>query len=733
MVTPFLGNMRFPQRWEKTTASILALLIMIVMWILFAPTHFGGKAAYVILSGNSMQPNFSRGDLVITHQQTYYHIDDIVAYQHPIIGYVFHRIVAKDEGNNFILKGDHNDWEDAYHPSEQEIVGKLWVHLPKLGKTLVTLRSPFIFAILILIFVLLFFIFVLPPKEKQRRGKYAMSNAPMKTEEKLLILALIAIGALFLGFTAFRRPLFNEIQEPLAYQQEATFRYTANVPAGVYDSTQISPGEPIFRKLNGSFTVGMDYVFLSVHPAAIKGDYRLLAIISDATGWKRTIELLPKTTFEGSIFTVSETLSLNQVQDYIDRFEEETGVERGQYNLAIRADIHISGILADQVLEDQFHPVLNFSINDLQVVLEREQNNAGQTLTPSMSSALLQTTYEVNYLSIFGLKIPVFAARWISGIVGIPAIILLGILLTRLYRASQKSEWDRAQIWYGSMFIEARDTQMFVSPPQVQIASLDDLAALAEQEQRPIFHLAEDKIHHLLIQTPEQTYHYAIEEEDPATVIIEEKAKWKLPLFGKDRKVKDAYEHALRGWANAVDRKLYQEGEADHLAETAYELAKRLHIRGADLENIRMAAYLHKIGLMDVPDKILEKKNKLTQKELEILRHHPTNARRYLEGAELLKPIAEAIYYQHERWDGSGYPEGLSGESIPIDSRIIAIVNTWNGLSQKRPYRDAWDREDICAYMKEQAGQQFDPRIVETFLTLPEVNCPPESETGAEE
>lgn len=703
------------------------------MWILFAPTHFGGKAAYVILSGNSMQPDFSKGDLVITHRQAQYQINDAVAYQHPTIGHVFHRIIAKNEENNFILKGDHNDWEDSYHPSEQEIVGKLWLHLPKLGKTLETLRAPLIFAILSLAFVLLFFIFAFPPKEKRKRGNNAMSNTPMKTEEKLILLALLAIGSLILGIVAFRRPLFNKIEEPLAYQQEAAFRYTADVPEGVYDSTQVSPGEPIFRKLNGSFTVGMDYFFLSAHPATLKGSYRLLAIISDSTGWKRTIELLPKTTFEGNLFTVSETLSLNQVQDYIDRFEAETGVERGQYNLAILADIHISGILADQVLEDQFQPALNFSINDLQVVLEREQNSPSQTLTPSVSSALPQTTYEVNHLTILGLNIPVFTARWISGILGIPALVFLIVLLARLYRDAQKSEWDRARIWYGSMFIEARDPQMLVSPQQVEIASVDDLARLAEQEQRPIFHLAEGNTHHLFIQTPEKIYHYAIEKEEPAAIILEEKRSWQLPRFGTDRKMKDAYEHALRGWANAVDKKLYQEGEADYLAEIAYELAKRLNIRGADLENIRMAAYLHKIGLMDVPAEILDKKEKLTQKEHALLSQHPSFAKKQLEGNKLLEPIARAIYYQHERWDGSGHPEGLAGEAIPIGSRIIAIVNTWNGLSQKRLYRDAWEDEEICAYMRKQAGQQFDPRIVETFLTLQKVHCPPEIETGAEE
>lgn len=724
--------MKLPKRSQQALGSTLSIILVIVAWVFFAPTNIGGRAAYVILAGNSMQPRFALGDLVVTHRQARYQIGDALAYQHPTIGYVFHRVVAQDETGNFILKGDHNDWEDAYHPDKDEIVGKLWLHIPKLGKTLEVLRSPFAFSMLSLVLILLFFIFLLPPKEKNKhkKGHSAMSNTPMKIEEKLLLLALIVAASLVLGIISFRRPLLNEIEEPIPYQQEASFRYTADVPAGVYDSSQVVSGEPIFRKLNGAFKVELDYFFLSMYPAGIHGSYQLSAIISDATGWKRTIELLPQTNFEGNLFTVSETLSLDQVQALIDHFETETGVARGQYALTILADIRIAGTLAGLDMEDRFQPALQFNINDLEVVLDEAPSNAGEALNPSASGALTRKSFETNLLSIFGLPVPVISARWMALLIGVPALIFLGILLIKFYHTTQKSEWERARLWYGSAFIESRDAQLLTAPQQVEIASVDDLASLAEQEQRPIFHFAEGQTHHLFIQTPQRNYHYAITDAAPARAIIEAERKerkprqWNFPRLGQDTQAKEAYEFALRGWANAVEKTLYQQGEADRMAEMAYALAERLNIRGAELENIRMAAYLHKIGLMDIPEEILEKKNQLTLKEKEILSQHPVYASKYLHGTALLEPIAKAIYHQHERWDGSGQPDGLHGEEIPLGSRIIAIVSTWNGLSQARPYRKAWEDEEICKYCQSEAGKQFDPKIVEVFLALQQEKCP---------
>jgi hypothetical protein len=102
-----------------------------------------------------------------------------------------------------------------------------------------------------------------------------------------------------LGIAAFGQPILNKISTPIAYEEQAVFRYTADVPSGIYDSTQIEPSEPIFRRLNGSFAINMDYLFISTYPSTINGTYHLLARVSDNSGWKRTLELTSEESFSG--------------------------------------------------------------------------------------------------------------------------------------------------------------------------------------------------------------------------------------------------------------------------------------------------------------------------------------------------------------------------------------------------------------------------------------------------
>ena len=719
---PFLINfMKRSREWQRTLLSAALLIMTLVVWLLFAPVQFGGTASYVILSGNSMSPKFSLGDLVIVKEANIYRIGDAVAYEHPTIHYIFHRIIAINPDGSFQLQGDHNDWVDSFNPTQDQIVGKLWLHIPNAGKSLETLRSPWGFAILILVFILLIYFSAFPAKGKQKRGAMS-SSSNQNAGENLFVLAALLLGTMVLGIVAFRQPTHSEVSTPLAYEQQAAFRYTANVPSGIYDSTQVAPGEPIFRRLNGSFTVDMDYLFITTHPNNVGGSYRLLARVSDGSGWKRTIELAPAGTFTGNVFTTSGTLMLDDIQAFIDALETETGVQRGRYTLSVFSEIETVGLLDGLPLSSHFSPSIEFEISQLEVVL---RDTGGDVLHPVFEDALMRQDVVANTINIFGGQLPVSAARVIALGVGLPSLFLLFSLLLSIYHSSQESELARLRLWYGSRLIEARDTNLLTRPNQIEIASLDDLANLAEQDQRTILYLADGERRHLFVQMPEQLYHYEINEQDSSSALAAPQSKPRsagIPLSARlrSRHTKDlevAYERALKGWAEAVDQRLSLEGQSNRVAEMAYQLGHELGIRGKALEDIRMAAYLHKIGLMDVPDEIVEKKKKLTKRELEILRSHPTFAREHLGDTELLKPIAEAIYYQHERWDGTGQPDGLAGDAIPMGARVISIVNIWYGLSQKRPYRDAWQHEDICRYFREHAGKQFDPRIVDVFLS----------------
>ena len=180
-----------------------------------------------------------------------------------------------------------------------------------------------------------------------------------------------------------------------------------------------------------------------------------------------------------------------------------------------------------------------------------------------------------------------------------------------------------------------------------------------------------------------------------------------------------AYQHTLEGWVKALDmRDKETEGHTQRVTEITLHLAHRLGIKGENLIQFRRGALLHDIGKMGIPDEILHKPGPLTDEEWVLMKQHPVFARNFLTSIEYLTPALDIPYYHHEKWDGSGYPEGLKGEQIPLSARVFAIVDVWDALSNDRPYRKAWPEEKAIEYIKEQSGKHFDPKIVKVFLEL---------------
>ena len=147
-------------------------------------------------------------------------------------------------------------------------------------------------------------------------------------------------------------------------------------------------------------------------------------------------------------------------------------------------------------------------------------------------------------------------------------------------------------------------------------------------------------------------------------------------------------------------------------------LARALGMKEEELVHVRRGALLHDIGKMGVPDGILLKPGSLTPEEWEIMRRHPQYAYEMLSPIAYLRLALDIPYCHHEKWDGTGYPRGLKGEQIPLAARIFAVVDVWDALGSDRPYRPAWPPEKLYAYLKEEAGKHFDPRVVEVFLKI---------------
>ncbi len=180
-----------------------------------------------------------------------------------------------------------------------------------------------------------------------------------------------------------------------------------------------------------------------------------------------------------------------------------------------------------------------------------------------------------------------------------------------------------------------------------------------------------------------------------------------------------AYDSTLEGWARALDlRNDETEGRTERISEVTLRLAQELGVREVDLEQIRRGAMLHDIGEIAVPEAVLLKPGPLTEEEWVEVRRHPTVAFEMLSAIPYLRPALDIPYCHHERWDGSGYPRGLSGEQIPLAARIFAVVDVWEALTSSRPYREAWPEAKALAYIREKSGSQFDPRVVEAFLRV---------------
>lgn len=144
----------------------------------------------------------------------------------------------------------------------------------------------------------------------------------------------------------------------------------------------------------------------------------------------------------------------------------------------------------------------------------------------------------------------------------------------------------------------------------------------------------------------------------------------------------------------------------------------------ADAEELLHAAPMHDVGKLGIPDAILQKPGKLDEQEWSVMQRHPQIGAEILgEHATGLLGLARRIALgHHEKWDGSGYPEGLAGESIPEEARIVAIADVFDALTSVRPYKRAWPVEDAVAHLRSQAGKHFDPRLVELFIgVLPAV------------
>ncbi len=179
----------------------------------------------------------------------------------------------------------------------------------------------------------------------------------------------------------------------------------------------------------------------------------------------------------------------------------------------------------------------------------------------------------------------------------------------------------------------------------------------------------------------------------------------------------EAYDSNLEGWSRALSLRDHDTDEhSRRVVELTLKLAKIYGLGETDLESIRRGALLHDIGKVGIPDEILNKTGPLSDEEWIIMKKHPLYAAELLEPINFMQESLEIPLYHHEKWDGTGYPHGLKRDAIPLSARIFAVADVYDALLSKRPYRDAWTKEEVLHYLSENRGKHFDPQVIDLFF-----------------
>lgn len=175
----------------------------------------------------------------------------------------------------------------------------------------------------------------------------------------------------------------------------------------------------------------------------------------------------------------------------------------------------------------------------------------------------------------------------------------------------------------------------------------------------------------------------------------------------------------VRSLVRAVDAKsTWTKGHSDRVATLSIAVGRRLLMEGKELDLLEISAILHDVGKIGIPERVLDKPGRLDEEEMAIVRNHPRLGAEIVEDLPAYAGVRPSILYHHERWDGSGYPEGLRGEDIPLGARIIAISDVYDAITDERPYRKGMKAEDAQRFIEGGAGNLFDPRLVRIFLEV---------------
>lgn len=490
--------------------NLVLLAGMAAIWIMFAPSRIGGQVGYIIVNGISMEPVFKSNDLVMVRKSPPYQVGDIVTYHDAYMGaYVIHRII-EIVPSGYVMQGDNNSWIDGYHPTDEEIIGKLWLHVPGVGRAFQSMRNPLNMAIVLTLFGGAFMAAIFNDPNPKKKNKHTATAGSSFLEIAFYTVAILAFLFLVLVLFAFSKPITRQADD-IAYQHNGVFYYSAQGTPSVYDTDTVRAGEPIFPRLTCIVNLGFSYTLNSQAPINVRGSHTLIARISnEQSGWQRSIVLSQPTNFSGDSYSTRAELNLCQIQALVADVEEQTGFRPSNYTLSIMPRVSIMGQVDGQEVFDSFETALVFRFDKVHFYLVSSSAGANSPMVKSASGSVKNLKTQPNTFNLFGLELGVAESRGF----GLAGLLLslgtLGFIGAYLLTLAKRDQNAFIHIKHGALIINVYERGINTLNSVIEVTSIDDLAKLAQRQNTMILHTFRNAQHDYFVQSDGTTYRYRV-------------------------------------------------------------------------------------------------------------------------------------------------------------------------------------------------------------------------------
>ncbi len=200
--------------------------------------------------------------------------------------------------------------------------------------------------------------------------------------------------------------------------------------------------------------------------------------------------------------------------------------------------------------------------------------------------------------------------------------------------------------------------------------------------------------------------------------LIYDRANLFLKSIAAEQQLRLLRDDLIIAFANALDAKsAWTQGHTQRVTNYALMIAEKLHVNEEDRETLRIASLLHDVGKIGTYDLILDKPGPLTEEEWRLVKLHPVKGEEILRPIKQLQHVLPLIRYHHERMDGKGYPDGLTGKEIPLLAKILCLADSFDSMTANRPYQPGMSKTDALAEIKKKMETQFDPAVAKAFLS----------------